>query len=75
MAKKETPAEENQPLNSLALGVARNEKGTWCVVKLKFNLSTGEAKVEETVSAGVFSEATERFKILAAEDIFTSQEQ
>ena len=75
LGSKSTPADvteapEEAPvvdsiLNKTALGTYQDANGLWNVALVKFNATTGQAKVEEVIKAGYEKgEAEERFKIL-----------
>ena len=59
-----------KPLNNIALALHSNEDGTeHSIVRLVFNLESGEAKVDKVLSQSPYhSEAIELFKIAVVEN-------
>lgn len=73
MSKEVKQENTKVDFKNLSLGIVRDADGVWCVVKIVYDFTTKQAKVDEVVRAGGFSEAQERFRILAANELFMNQ--
>lgn len=72
MAKTTTESSTTKPrvLNDSAFGIARDSKGQYFLVSLKYNIDTKECEIVEALEQPNRGEAFERFKIkVASSDI------